>query len=174
MMVSHKPRRETMNQSVRCENPACKRFFVANPHVKNHRYCNNSDCQRLRKRLWQREKMKRDADYCLDHRDGQQCWIKENPDYWRQYRSEHPEYVARNRLLQRERDKRRRSASLANLAKMDASKQTSFIIPGIYYLFPARSELAKMDPSSHKYLLIPSSYPFLAKMDSMDSSAFFP
>jgi hypothetical protein len=160
-----------MSQRIRCENPACRCLFVPNPHVKNQRYCNNRDCQRLRKRLWQREKMKTDPDYRLDHRDSQQNWIKENPDYWRQYRSQHPEYVARNRLLQRERDKRRRSR---NLAKMDASKQTSFVKPGTYYLFPARADLAKMDPSSHKYLLIPSSYPFLAKMDSVDSSAFSP
>jgi hypothetical protein len=118
--------------------------------------------------------MKNDVDYRLDHQDSQKRWIKENPDYWRQYRSDHPEYVARNRLLQRERDKKRRSRTLANLAKMDASKQTSFIKPGTYYLFPAGSGLAKMDPSSHKYLLIPGSYPFLAKMDSVDSCTFSP
>ena len=160
-----------MIQMIRCANSACRHLFLPNPHVKNHRYCNSKDCQRVRKRLWQREKMKTDPDYRLDHRDSQQGWIKENPHYWRQYRSEHPEYVTRNRLLQRERDTRRRSR---NLAKMDASKQTSFIKPGTYYLFPAKSELAKMDPSSHKYLLIPSSYPFLAKLDSVDSSAFSP
>jgi hypothetical protein len=100
--------------------------------------------------------------------------MKETPDYWRRYRSDHPEYVARNRLLQRERDARRRSRNLANLAKMDSSKQTSFVKPGTYYLFPARSNLAKMDSSSHKYFIIPSTYPSLAKMDSVDLSAFSP
>ena len=158
-----------MNQMIRCVNPACRRLFIPNSHVHNHRYCSKKDCQRVRKRHWQRQKMKDDRDYRLDHRDSQQNWIKENPDYWRRYRSQHPEYVARNRLLQRERDTRRR-----NLAKMDASEKVSFVKPGTYYLFPTRSDLAKMDTSSHKYLLLPGSYPFLAKMDAMDLSPFSP
>jgi hypothetical protein len=132
-----------MNQKIRCANPACRRLFLPNPHVKNHRYCNRRDCQSLRKRLWQRQKMKNDPDYRDNQRDAQQCWMEQNRDYWRRYRSQHPQYVKRNRLLQREQDRRRR---LRNLAKMDTS--------------------------SHIYFLIPSSYPFLAKKDSMDFPAF--
>jgi len=158
-----------MNQKIRCANPACRRLFLPNPHVKNHRYCNRRDCQSLRKRLWQRQKMKNDPDYRDNQRDAQQCWMEQNRDYWRRYRSQHPQYVKRNRLLQRERDRRRR---LRKLAKMDTSDRISFVKAGSYYLIPAKEDLAKMDTSSHIYFLIPSSYPFLAKKDSMDFPAF--
>lgn len=158
-----------MSQKIRCANPQCRRLFHPNPRVKNHRYCERKDCQRARKRSWQRQKMKDDPDYRDNHRDGQQSWIEQNRDYWRRYRSRHPQYVERNRLLQKERDRKRR-----NLAKMDTSEQVYLVKPGSYYLIPAKGDLAKMDTLSHKYFLIPSSYTFLAKKDSMDFLYSFP
>lgn len=157
-----------MNQKIRCANPACRRLFLPNPHVRNHLYCNRKECQRVRKRRWQRQKMKNDPDYRDNQLEAQQCWMEQNRDYWQRYRSRHPRYVERNRVLQKERDKKQRNR---NLAKMDASEQVSFVKPGSYYLIPAKSDLAKMDTSSHRYFLIPSSYPFLAKKDSMDFPA---
>lgn len=158
-----------MNQKIRCANPSCRRLFLPNPRVKNHRYCDKEACQRVRKRRWQRQKMKDDPDYRDNHRDSQQSWIENNPDYWRRYRSQHPEYVERNRLLQKERDRKRR---IGDLAKMDASEQISLVKPGTYYLIPAKGNLAKMDTLSQKIFLIPSSYTFLAKKDSIDFSTF--
>ena len=158
-----------MNQKIRCANPTCRRLFLPNPHVHNHRYCHRKDCQRVRKRRWQREKMKNDPEYRDNQRDAQQCWMEQNRDYWRRYRDKHPEYVKRNRLLQRERDRRR---GIRDLAKMDASDEVSFIKPGSYYLIPAKGNLVKMDTSSQRYFLIPSSYPNLAKKDPVDFSVF--
>jgi hypothetical protein len=158
-----------MNQKIRCANPLCRRLFLPNPRVKNQRYCDKRDCQRARKARWQRHKMKDDPDYRDDHRDGQHAWMEKNRDYWRGYRSRHPDYVKRNRLLQRQRDRRRR-----DLAKMGALGEISPVKPGSYYLIPARGNLAKMDSLSPRYFLIPSTYPFLAKKDSMDSLSAFP
>ena len=158
-----------MNQKIRCANPACRRLFLPNPHIKNHRYCNKKGCQRVRKKYWQRQKIENDPDYRDNQRDAQQCWMEQHRDYWRRYRKRHPEYVTQNRLLQRERDRRRR---LRNLAKMDTSEQISFVKPGSYYLIPAKWDLAKMDASPQRYFLIPNPYPFLAKKDSMDFPAF--
>jgi len=158
-----------MNQKIRCANPQCRRLFNPNPRVKNHRYCDKKDCQRARKRRWQRQKMKDDPDYRDDHRDAQQSWIEDNRDYWRRYRSQHAEYVERNRLLQKERDRKRR---IGDLAKMDALGEISPIKPGSYYLIPAKGDLAKMDTLSQKYFLIPSGYTFLAKKDSIEFSTF--
>jgi hypothetical protein len=158
-----------MNQTIRCANPLCRRVFHPNPRVKNQRYCDKSNCQRARKARWQRQKMKEDPDYRDNHRDGQQAWLERNRDYWRRYRALHPEYVKRNRLLQRERDRRRR-----DFAKMDALGEISFVKAGRYYLIPAKSNLAKMDALSHTYFLIPSAYPFLAKKDSMDFPSAVP
>ena len=142
-----------MKRKVRCANRECRRLFLPNPRVKNHRYCNKKDCQRVRRRFWQRQKMKADPQYQADQRESQQCWIEQNRDYWRRYRNRHPEYGERNRLLQKERDQERRSD---NLAKMDSLKRDCLVKPGSYYLIPDRPEdLAKMDPLSHKYLMIP-------------------
>jgi len=57
---------------------------------------------------------------------------------------------------------------------MDELEQISLVKPGSYYLIPAKGDLAKMDTLSQKYFLIPSSYPFLAKKDSMDFLYAFP
>jgi hypothetical protein len=158
-----------MSQKIRCVNPTCRRLFLPNPQVHNHQYCNRKDCQRVRKRRWQRQKMKNDPEYRDNQRDAQQCWMEQNRDYWRRYRDQHPEYVKRNRLLQRERDRRRR---IRDLAKMDASDEISLIKPGSYYLIPAKGNLVKMDTSSQRYFLIPSCYPNLAKKDPVDFSVF--
>jgi hypothetical protein len=63
----------------------------------------------VRKRLWQRQKIKNDPEYEMDQKDSKQCWQEQNPDYWGKYRDKNPEYVKRNRILQKERDKKRRT-----------------------------------------------------------------
>lgn len=158
-----------MSQKIRCANPDCRRLFIPDPRVKGQRYCSKKECRHVRKRQWQRQKIKHDPDYRDNQRDAQQCWMEQNRDYWRRYRDRHPGYVKRNRLLQKERD---RSRCLAHLAKMDTSKDISSIKPGSYFLIPAKRDLAKMDTLSPKYFLIPQTYPFLAKKDSMDLLSF--
>ena len=132
-----------MSQKIRCANPHCRRFFVPNPRVKNHLYCGRNECRRLRKRRWQSEKMKTDSDYRKNQQESHQCWMEQNRDYYKRYRAKNPEYVKRNRLLQKLRDQKRRDRSLA-----------------------------KMDPLPPKYFLIPQAYPFLAKKDPMDLVTF--
>lgn len=159
-----------MTQKIRCANPNCRRVFVPDPRVKNHRYCRRQECQRLRRRRWQREKMRTDPDYCKNQQESRTSWTEKHPDYYRKYRAKNPDYVIRNRALQRLRDQKRRDRD--NLAKMDASNGIYPVKPGCYHLIPARSDLAKMDSISHQYLLIPSSYQVLAKKDSMDFLSF--
>jgi len=114
--------------------------------------------------------MQEDPDYRLNHLDSQKSWLEKNPGYWRRYRSRHPDYVLQNRVLQRERDRRKRR--VRNLAKMDTSTANNPIKSGIYYLIPAKGDLAKMDTLSHKCFLFSDAYPFLAKKDSLDFPAF--
>jgi hypothetical protein len=142
-----------MNEMKRCANPCCRRFFLPNPRVKNQRYCGRKDCRRLRRRLWQREKRRSDPDYRANQLDCQKRWRKQNPEYWQQYRMGNPQYVERNRLLQRRRDEKRR---LENLAKMDSLSQVSLLKSGTYYVVPDDASLAKMDSLWRKYLLIPA------------------
>jgi hypothetical protein len=132
---------------------------------KDQQYCSKKSASGWEKR-WH-EKMK--AAGLQGQQEGQQCWMEQNQDYWR-YRANHPQYVERNRLLQKGRDQKRRRQMLA---KMDASQEIYPVKPGTYYLIPAKGDPAKMDPISHKYFVIPDTYPFLAKKDSMDLR-FFP
>jgi hypothetical protein len=159
-----------MMQKIRCANPNCRRLFVPNPRVKNHRYCGRKECRRLRKRRWQSEKMKTDPDYRKNQQESHQCWMEQNRDYYQRYRAKNPQYVTRNRLLQKLRDKKRRDRH--DLAKMDESNPLYPVKPGRYHLIPAKSDLAKMDPISPQYFLIPDTSPFLAKKDSIDSLPF--
>jgi hypothetical protein len=137
-----------MDHKIRCAH--CRRLFRPDPRVKNQSYCGNKVCQRARKTLWQRKKMATDPDYQANQRDCQKRWYKQHPDYWRNYRADHPDYCKQNCLMQRDRDKGRR---FVNLAKMDASKQISSFKPNTYYLI---HHLAKMDALTQKVLIIPT------------------
>lgn len=151
-----------MNQN-RCRH--CHTIFLPNPRIKNQTYCNNPQCQRARKALWQKQKMRQDPDYLENHLEAQKNWLKDNPGYWKAYRAGHPSYVETNRLNQKKRDRKSR---LAHLAKMDALRPHSFVKPGSYFLVP---DLAKMDTSAQKIFIIPATstdWSFLAKKDSID------
>jgi len=141
-----------MKRQIRCA--YCKCLFFPNPHVKNQRYCSSKACQRARKRLWQREKIATDPDYKQNRFDCQRAWSNRNPDYWKEYRMNHPAYTRRNLELQNVRDKRR-SLQQMDLAKMDALEPFSIVKQGTYYLVPDSANLAKMDASAQKVCLIP-------------------
>jgi hypothetical protein len=99
--------------------------------------------------------MATDADYRQNQKDSHKSWQIQHPDYWRQYRDDHPLYCERNRMLQKQRDAKRRAQ---HLAKMDASKRLKPINPGAYYLIPCNAGLAKMDTLTQKINVIPESY----------------
>jgi hypothetical protein len=121
-----------------------------NPRSKNQRYCGKKECQRARKRAWQKEKMAVDPDYRANQQECNKAWRDRNPDYWRNYRRSHPAYTEKNRLLQ----KARRTKGDACVAKMDASKTDSFARTGTYWLIP-EDGVAKMDAFARKVVLIP-------------------
>ena len=151
-----------MSDVIRCAN--CRRLFHPSPRVKNQRYCGLPACQRARKAAWQRERMKTDPDYQDNQRRCRKIWTRTHPQYWKTYRSNHPQYVCRNRTRQNGRDQLRR---LHRLAKMDASTGDSFLKPGRYFLIPQGGDLAKMDALRQKILLIPMTSDHLAKKDGI-------
>lgn len=93
----------------------CGKPFAPRPQVPDQAYCSLPDCQRARKRQWQRAKLQSDPDYRDNQRAAQQAWSQRNPDYWRGYRDARPDYAQHNREQQRSRDHARN----ADLAKMD-------------------------------------------------------
>jgi hypothetical protein len=108
---------------------SCGRIFDILRHIPRQLYCSDPTCQRERKRQWQQEKRKNDADYQDNQRRAQRAWLDKHPDYWRIYRDTHPEYAERNRVQQRT-----RTATKQADAKMDESSSSLLLPAGIYQL----------------------------------------
>jgi hypothetical protein len=122
---------------------ACGQPFKPRPQIPQQSYCSSPDCQRERRRQWQRDKLQSDSDYQDNQARAQQAWNQRNPDYWREYRASHPKYVERNRALQQERNAK---AMVAPIAKTDASTPVIPLPSGIYHLRLATEDgIAKMD-----------------------------
>ncbi|MCJ7601257.1 MAG: hypothetical protein MUO63_07095 [Desulfobulbaceae bacterium] len=126
----------------------CHNGFYPRPQNPDQQYCSERECQRARKRIWQKKKLLTDSDYQANQHEAQRCWQEDNPDYWQDYRKRHPDYVDRNRELQRDRNRRRRGQDTGQvtIAKMDASMPKIPINPGRYLLSRVDSGvIAKMD-----------------------------
>jgi hypothetical protein len=96
-----------------------------------------------------------DPDYRDNQRDCQRRWREAHRGYWRVYRKSHPQYVRRNTERQRSRNKERR-VRLHRIAKMDASRGESAIVPGTYQLIPLGADrIAKMDAINVEIRFIP-------------------
>jgi hypothetical protein len=122
---------------------ACNLSFDVRPQVPHQSYCSAPGCQRTRRREWQRQKLKNDPDHRHNQQRAQKAWCQRNPDYWRQYRESHPEYVERNRIKQRER--RARDSVLA-VAKMNVSAPKFPLPSGKYQMRLVTDDaVAKMD-----------------------------
>jgi hypothetical protein len=152
-----------MNEEIQCAAPHCKRLFTPDPRAKNQRYCGYKDCQRTRKRKWQKEKLQSDPDYKANQRDCQKDWHQRHPHYYKKYRQDHPDYCQRNTLLQGY-----RNSKLRVIAKMDEFKPAPIKDPRAFYLLPL---IAKMDASAQKVLLIPMGYNRLKVIAKEDSIA---
>jgi len=122
----------------------CKKRFKPHPAVPDQQYCSDPECQKTRKRRWQKEKLANDSDYRANQAEAQKQWRSRNRDYWRQYRKRNPAYTEKNRIRQRERNRGRRSG--AGIAKMDELQGKTLIPSGRYRLVPfCNLGIAKMD-----------------------------
>ncbi len=86
---------------------ACGEAFEPRPQAPRQAYCSKEECQRWRKRLWQKTKRRTDHDYHDNQAQAQSNWRSAHPDYWRRYRETHPAYAASNRQQQKQRNARR-------------------------------------------------------------------
>lgn len=128
---------------------ACGCAFEPRRNVPHQRYCSKPACQRVRRRRWQRHKLKTDADYRANQAAARRRWAERHGGYWRRYREEHPDYAEGNRVRQRERNRGRRRGGTGPsppvIAKMDAYALEEPIVSGTYRLTPvAGSGIAKM------------------------------
>ncbi len=129
---------------------ACDDLFTPRRNVPDQKYCAKPECQRERRRRWQRQKLREDPDYRANQAAAQQRWRERHPDYWRRYRQSHPGYTARNRQQQRKRNRNRvqvaTGPSEPAIAKMDAYASQTDVTSGTYRLIPVSGGgIAKMD-----------------------------
>jgi len=130
----------------RCKHCGC--LFDPCPKVAKHAYCRKKQCQRARKRIWQKKRLDENPRYRQDQKAAQQLWQENSPDYWGKYRQRNQPYTDGNREKQRDRNRRRRhpGGAEAVIAKMDAIKQENNIFSGRYRLIPLTPDvIAKMD-----------------------------
>jgi len=123
---------------------ACGRSFQPRPQVPQQSYCSGQDCQRQRKKLWERERRRSDPDYRKNQASASQAWSRKHPDYWREYRRANPQYTERNRSTQQTR--RTDKHPVPPVAKMDVSDAATALASGLYRLTKMRGGgVAKMD-----------------------------
>ncbi len=135
---------------------SCGARFNPRRQTPGQQYCSEKACQRERRRRWQSEKQRTDADYRDNHCRAQQAWAAKHGRYWRAWREKHPEYCERNRAQQQFRNQRRRAAVIA---KMDASGADLSVPSGVYRLVPAAGgEIAKMDAWTVRIAVIARPY----------------
>lgn len=111
----------------------CGQTFATHPAVSYQKFCGNRDCQRERKRRWQRKKMAQDQDYRENKAAAQKDWLRRNPHYWRNYRKRNPAAVEKNRCQQRKRNQQRLKPQ-SIIAKKDELEGGPVLLPGIYRL----------------------------------------
>ena len=100
----------------------CRCLFILTARNPEQKYCSRADCQKARKRRWQKMKMQGDKAYRLNQKDAQKRWCEKNPDYWQNYRKNNSNYTGSNRERQQHRNRCRRAfGSISReFAKMDA------------------------------------------------------
>lgn len=137
----------------------CEKLFK--PIRKTQRYCSEPACQRKRKSVWQIQKLSDDSDYRHAQNEAQQRWRQKHPNYWKEYRKRNLSYTCKNRALQRERNKQRRShgpLAKAKIAKMDARGS---LLSGTYCIIPFNMDyqelIAKMDVRPEVFTIQPVS-----------------
>jgi hypothetical protein len=131
----------------------CDEQKQANIRLKGHQqYCDKPECQRARKAAWQKNRIATDPQYHAQQAEAVRIWRQKKPldQYQKQYRQNHPEYVQRNRELQKLRNQKHSSRlACLKIVKMDAfhnppsEKSTSYIMNP--YKLDASGKIVKMD-----------------------------
>jgi hypothetical protein len=106
-------------------------------------------------RTWKKEQYKKDKKYKKRSHDAQEVWRKNYPAYKYQndYRKTHPDYVKRNRELQRVRNKKRkreRASMIVNTDALSRVKKNMIVnrnalslqpsVDGVYALFKLKKQ----------------------------------
>lgn len=146
-----------MQKTIKCLH--CEQVVPVNPRLKgNQTYCNKKACQNARKLAWYQAKIASDPGYAQRQENCKQQWRTNKPanKYQNQYRHTHPEYVARNRQQQKQRNRNHR---------LSRNKQAPEKIVKIDALFSSCSSNEKSDIYQMK-ILTPEVTQQIVKIDT--------
>ena len=118
----------------------CNKTFIPLPTVRNQQYCSEAQCQKTRKKRWQKIKLVTEQRVQGESKRCPERMGQEERRLLEEVSGTNPAYTARNRLLQRERNRRKRGPSV--IAKMDKLTPRKTIASGRYRLVPV---IANMD-----------------------------
>ena len=77
-------------QRLRCAN--CNDLLTPTPQVPKQTYCSKPNCQKARRKQWQKNRLQSDPDYKANQSRAQKAWTEKNPNYWRELRQTGPDY----------------------------------------------------------------------------------
>jgi hypothetical protein len=101
----------------------CGLTCFGNPRVKSQKYCGKQECQQARVRIWKKKQYNTNNRYKEKSLASQKQWRKRYPSdqYQSAYRPAHPDYVLRNRDLQRIRNRRRHNSRSTFMVMSDSN-----------------------------------------------------
>jgi hypothetical protein len=117
----------------------CEQTFEASKYQPGQTVCSQASCQQRRRSECRRQKLATDSEYRQVCRDSSRKWRARNPEYWKRYREQNPDSVARNRERQKARDRRQRLLDLANNTSALDLKHSA---AGIWLLHAGGGDLA--------------------------------
>lgn len=142
--VFFESRRIPMSATFVCK--ACDRVHDRNYRLgsKEQQYCRDRSCQRQRRREYQRKKLRSPPAYDQKPKNGRHQWRPDKgslAEYQRAYRQTHPEYTARNRQQQHQRNAKRRPNVIAPGNSLPAPERVivkmnscTSVNPGAYHV----------------------------------------
>jgi hypothetical protein len=90
--------------------PFCPASFLPNPRVgERQKTCGGQACQKALKAANNLRWRKTNPEYYRRDFDRLKDWLADHPGYLKAHRQSHPDYVAKNRIAQRLRDRRKKS-----------------------------------------------------------------
>ena len=130
--------------------PYCQCWFTPSVYRPQQSVCSQALCQRQRRRDYHRRKLVTDEVYRKVAQDSQKKWRQAHPAYMRQYRTEHPEVVVRNRQRQQVRDQKPR---LAFLEKNNLALDLKRSVAQVWLVGPGVVQLEKNNLASTQLLI---------------------
>ncbi len=119
----------------------CGKSVPRDPRIKKHKYCSSLECQNARRLTTNKLRAKKSPECRLLRRARNKRWRDTRPsyEYQKDYREFHPEYVKRNRDMQRERNKKRQKETGSMIVKTYALSPQP-LRDGVYTGFEVKNQ----------------------------------